>query len=225
MKGTIVNAAAVLMGSGIGFVLKKGLPERYQQTLMTGIGICVGVIGVQMALKTNNILIVIMSILLGGLIGETIDIDKILERVGQIIANQLGNNAGRVAEGFITASLVYCIGAMAVVGAIQDGLTGDATTLYAKSMLDGISSVVFTATFGIGVAFSAVSILIYQGGITLLAGIFSSFITEKILTEITATGGVLIIGIGILMLGMSKIKIANLLPAIIVAGFLAAMID
>jgi uncharacterized membrane protein YqgA involved in biofilm formation len=223
MKGTLVNAAAVITGAAVGLLLKRGMPERYQQTIMQGLGLAVGIIGLQMAFKTQNILIVILSIVVGAVLGEALNIDAWLNKLGNWLTAKLGNQYGNVGEGFVTASLVYCIGAMAVVGSIQDGLTGDASTLYAKSMLDGISAIVFASTLGIGVALSSISVLIYQGSITALAGAFSTLLTGSIITELTAVGGVLIIGISLLMLEVKKIKVANLLPAIPAAVIITAL--
>lgn len=223
MKGTLVNAAAILSGSVVGLLLKRGMPERYQHTIMQGLALAVGVIGLQMAFKTQNMLIVILSIVIGAIIGEALNIDDLLTKLGNWLTAKLGSQYGNVGEGFVTASLVYCVGAMAVVGSIQDGLTGDASTLYAKSMLDGVSAVVFASTLGIGVALSSVSVIAYQGTITLLAGAFSTLLTEQIITELTAVGGVLIIGISILMLDVKKIKVANLLPAIPAAVVITAL--
>ncbi|WP_122628428.1 DUF554 domain-containing protein [Lucifera butyrica] len=214
MKGTLVNAATVLVGSGIGMALKQGIPLKYQETVMHGLALSVGLIGLQMALKTDNILIVIISLLVGALVGETLDIDSLLLRLGDWITQKLGKQYGNAGEGFVTASLVYCIGAMAVVGSIQDGLTGNADTLYAKSMLDGISSVVFASGMGIGVALSSISILVYQGMITLMAGLFSAILSDTVIREMTAVGGILIVGISLSMLEIKKMRLANLLPAI-----------
>lgn len=223
MKGTLVNAAAVLSGSVVGLLLKRGMPERYQHTIMQGLALAVGVIGLQMAFKTQNMLIVILSIVMGAVVGEALNIDALLTKLGNWLTAKLGSQYGNVGEGFVTASLVYCVGAMAVVGSIQDGLTGDASTLYAKSMLDGVSAVVFASTLGVGVALSSISVIAYQGTITLLAGAFSTLLTEQIITELTAVGGVLIIGISILMLDVKKIKVANLLPAIPAAVIITAL--
>ncbi|MEG6584422.1 DUF554 domain-containing protein [Dendrosporobacter sp. 1207_IL3150] len=223
MKGTLVNSAAVLAGSAVGLLLKSGLPVRYQQTIMQGLALAVGIIGLQMAFKTQNILIVILSLVMGAVIGELIDIDSLLNRIGNWLTVKLGTTYGNVGEGFVTASLVYCVGAMAVVGSIQDGLTGDSSTLYAKSMLDGISAIVFASTLGIGVALSSVSIFLYQGTITLLAGTFTTLLSTAMITELTATGGILIIAISILMLEIKKIKVANLLPAIPAAAIITAL--
>lgn len=225
MKGTLVNAASVIIGSGLGMALKRGIPEKYQNTIMHGMALAVGVIGLQMAFKTQNMLIVILGIAFGAIIGEALNIDAGLNKVGDWLTKKMGKagQAGQnnIGQGFVTASLVYCIGAMAVVGSIQDGLTGDTSTLYAKSLLDGITSVVFTSSMGFGVALSSVSILVYQGSITLLAGFFSAVLSENVITELTATGGILIVGVSILMLEIKKIRLANLLPAIPAAAAIA----
>ena len=223
MKGTLVNAAGIVCGSIAGLLLKKNVPEKYQQTVMHGLALSIGLIGLQMAFKTQNILIVILSMVIGGLIGEFIDIDRRLNRVGEWLTKNMGSKYGSVGEGFITGSLVFCVGAMAIVGSIQDGLTGDASTLYAKAMLDTISSVVFASGMGIGVALSGVSVLLYQGMLTLLASSLSSFISEDMIREISAVGGLLIIGISLLILQIKTIKVANLLPAVPVAAIIVLL--
>ncbi len=223
MKGTLVNAAAVLGGAIIGLALKQRISQRYQHTLMQGLALAVGLIGLQMALKTQNILIVILSVVLGGLLGEFLNIDKWLSNFGDWLTLKAGNKHGSVGEGFITGSLVFCVGAMAIVGSIQEGLTGDASTLYAKSMLDAVASAVFASGLGIGVALSSISILLYQGSITLLANSLSGMIADKMIIEMSAVGGLLIIGISLLMLEIKTIRVANLLPAIPIAAILASL--
>ena len=223
--GTIVNATAILAGAGLGLILRKGLPEKWQETIMHAIGLSVAIIGIQMALKTNNIIIVIISLALGAIVGELLDIDKALNRVGVWVGGKLtsskdkGSAAAIIGQGFVATSLIYCVGAMAIVGSIQEGLTGDASTLYAKSILDGITAIIFAANMGVGVALSALSVAVYQGSITLLAGSMESIMSQAILAELTATGGILIIAIGLNMLKLLKIRIANMLPAILIAGF------
>lgn len=223
MKGTLVNAAAVLAGSGIGLFFRKGIPPRFQQTVMQGIALTVFLIGLQMALKAQNIVVVILSIVLGGIIGEILKIDWHLDRLGEWLNGRLGREYGNVGQGFITASLLFCVGAMAIVGSLQDGLTGDATTLYAKSTLDAISSIVFASSMGIGVALSSIVILIYQGGITMLAGLFSTILSTAVVTEMTAVGGLLIVGISLMILEIKSVKVANLLPAIPMAAVLTIL--
>jgi len=223
VKGTLVNAAAIVAGSGLGLLLKRGIPARCQQTLLQGMSLAVILIGLQMAFKTQRILIVIFSMVIGGLIGEGLSIDKGLDKLGQWLTNRFSAKNGNVGEGFVSASLVYCVGAMAVVGAIQDGLTGDASTLYAKSILDGVSAVVFASTLGPGVALSAISVLVYQGLITVLAVQFSTVFNAVLIREITAVGGLLIVGIGLTLLEIKKINVANLLPAIPVAAIITLL--
>lgn len=223
MKGTIVNTVAIIAGTALGLVFKRGIPVKFQETIVQCLGISVGLIGVQMALKTQNILMVIISLVLGALLGEMLNLDALLNRFGDWLTRRLGGQYGNVGEGFVTATLIYCIGAMAIVGSIQDGLTGNADTLYAKAMLDGIFSVVFASTLGIGVMMSSVPVFLYQGSITLLAGILSAALSESVITEVTAVGGVLIIGIGINTMEIKKIRLANLLPAIPVAAILATL--
>lgn len=223
MKGTLVNVAGIIGGSIIGLLCKKNLPLKYQQTVMQGLALSVGLIGLQMALKTQNILIVIISIVIGGLLGELLDIDSKLIKLGEELTNRMGNKYGDAGQGFITGSLVFCVGAMAIVGSIQDGLTGDATTLYAKAMLDTIASAIFASGMGIGVALSSIPVLIYQGSITLLAGSLSGAISDEMIREMTAVGGLLIIGISLLILEIKIIKVANLLPAVPIAAIIVLL--
>lgn len=221
MKGTLVNTVAVLVGSGLGVLLKTGLAEKYKETVMQTLGLAVGIIGIKMALASENFIMVILSLVIGAIMGEYFTLNKKIDNLGQKLTAKCGEKYGDVGVGFVTASLIYCIGAMAIVGALQDGINGDAGILYAKSLLDGISAIVFAATLGIGVSLSALSILVYQGSITLLAGVLQPLLIPAVITEITATGGVLIIAIALSMLNILKIRIANLLPSMLVVIFLA----
>ena len=221
MKGTLVNTVAVLVGSGLGVLLKTGLAEKYKETVMQTLGIAVGIIGIKMALASENFIMVILSLVIGAIMGEYFTLNKKIDNLGQKLTAKCGEKYGDVGVGFVTASLIYCIGAMAIVGALQDGINGDAGILYAKALLDGISAIVFAATLGIGVSLSALSILVYQGSITLLAGVLQPLLIPAVITEITATGGVLIIAIALSMLNILKIRIANLLPSMLVVIFLA----
>lgn len=216
MLGTIVNALSIIGGSLIGLLLKKGIPERINQTIMNGIALCVLFIGISGSLKVNYLLLVIFSIVIGGAIGEIIDIDRRLQGLGDNIEKRLKGRGGKISEGFVTASLIYCVGAMAIVGSLQSGLTGNHQTLVAKSILDGISSIVFTSSLGIGVMLSAVSVFIYQGTITLAASLLSGILTTTVINDMTAAGSLLIIGISFNMLGITKIKVANLLPGVFI---------
>ena len=225
MSGTIINSLLIAIGSMLGLLLKENLPKRYQTTVIHGLAMVIGVIGLQMALKSGNILIVIISVVLGALVGEFFKLDVLMARVGDKLATFVGkffknNDSKSIGDGFVTASLIYCVGAMSVVGSIQEGLTGDASILYAKSLLDGITAIFFASSMGVGVAFSSVSVLLYQGIITIMAGFFTDILSEQVINEMTATGGVLIIGISLSMLKLVEVKIANLLPAILFAVFL-----
>ena len=219
--GTIANAAAIICGALAGIVLRRGLPEKWQQTIMQGVALCIVVIGLQMAFKTANIVIVVVSLVIGSIIGEYFDIEGNLQQFGKVYHGKDGSFAAQLARGFISSTLIFCIGAMAVVGALQDGLKQDPTILYAKATLDGIISVILTTNLGIGVAFSAFSVFIYQGCLTLLAAFLQTVMTEAVLNEITACGGVLITAIGINMLKILEIRISNQLPAIFISWLLA----
>jgi uncharacterized membrane protein YqgA involved in biofilm formation len=219
MLGTIVNAAAIIAGSLAGFIINLmigKIPERINDTIMKGVGLSVLLIGISSSLKVNNTLLVIFSMVTGGIIGEVIDIDKVLKRLGDGIEKRLKGRGGKISEGFVTASLVYCIGAMAVVGSLESGISGNHATLFAKSVLDGVSAIVFTSSLGIGVALSAVSVFIYQGAITLAASSLSGILTTTVVNDMSAVGGLLIIGIAINMLNLGKMKVANLLPAVFI---------
>ena len=221
--GTLVNSGAILAGAGAGLLLRRGLPEKWQESIMQGVALCIIVIGVQMAFKSENIMVVIFSIVLGAIVGEGIDIDTKLQRFGDWIGSKLigGHDAG--AAKAIGEGLIYCVGAMAIIGSLQDGLKGDTTILFAKSTLDGIIAIILTANLGIGVALSAVSVLLYQGTLTLLAGVLEPVLTTSILNEVTATGGMLIMAIGVNMLKVVQIRISNLLPAVLWAGIIVAV--
>ena len=217
MLGTIINVVAILVGSAAGIALHGGMPQRFRDTIMQGLALCVVLIGVTGAVQTSNSMIVIFSIVLGALVGEGIDIEKRLDSVGNAAQRLFDRGKGgslTFAQGFVTASLVYCVGAMAIMGSLDSGLRGDHATLIAKSILDGVSAIVFASTLGPGVALSAAAVFIYQGAITLLAQFVAPFLTEALVTEMSAVGGLLIIGIGVNMFDRVHIKVGNLLPAI-----------
>ncbi len=217
MVGTIVNVGAIILGAVIGSIMKKGIPERFNNTIIQGLGLAVIIIGIQMAVTSKNILIVILSLVIGGLTGELLKIEERLNSVGLRLEEKFGGGQGDFAKGFVTASLVFCIGAMAVIGSIQDGLQGNSSTLFVKALLDGVSSIFFASTMGPGVILSAFPVLVYQGSITLLAQYVQNLLTQPVIIEMTATGGVLICGIGINILGIKEIKVGNLLPAVFYA--------
>jgi uncharacterized membrane protein YqgA involved in biofilm formation len=193
-----------------------------RQTMMVGLGLAVLLIGLQLALQSNQIMIVIGGLVFGGIVGEGLGIEKRLEDFGEYLQRRF-SGMGKVSEGFVTASLLYCVGAMAIMGALQDGLGGKPTILYAKAALDGIASIALTSTLGIGVVFSIIPLLIYQGGITLAAGLADTVLTESVVTEMNAVGGLLIVAIAIDLLGIKRLPVGNLLPSVfIVIGLLWA---
>ena len=233
LTGTIVNAAAILAGSLLGMLLtwlaghfstllpagSTLLAERLKTIIMQGVALCVMYLGISGCLEGNNSLIAILSMVLGALIGELLDLDKRMRSLGDWVQKRtehLVTNGGQasISEGFVTASLLFCVGAMAIVGALQDGLTGDHSRLFAKSLLDGISSIVFGASLGLGVAFSAVAILLYQGSISLLASFLQPYLGDAVIAEMTCVGSLLIVALSLNMLGLTKIKVMNLVPAI-----------
>lgn len=215
MLGTSVNFVAIIVGGLAGVFFGKYFSEKLKDTVIQGIGLTILVIGLQMALKTNNILILIISLVLGGVIGESIDIQARLNSLGKYIENKLPSKGdGRFTKAFVTTSLIYCVGAMAIVGALEDGLNGNHSILFAKSALDGITAIIFASSLGIGVIFSAVPVLVYQGSIALFATRLQGLLSEAVVVEMSAVGGLLIFGIGITMLGIKEIKVGNLLPGI-----------
>ena len=224
MTGTILNVGAVLAGSALGLVVGARMPERVRETLMDGIGLVVLLLGMQMALETDNSLIVLVSILVGGAVGELLDIEGRLASLGDAIKTRVGSAAPRFTEGFVAASVLFCIGPMAIIGSVNDGLRGDYSVLAVKSVLDGVSALAFSTTMGLGVAFSVLPMLVYQGGLTLLAGLAQSLLSDAMVTEMTAAGGVLILGIGLRLLHLRQVRVANFVPALVLAPLLAALV-
>lgn len=217
MLGTIINVAAILAGSALGVALHGGMSQRFRDTIMQGLALCVLLIGVLGAIETANTMIVIFSVVLGGLVGEGINIEKRLDTIGeaaQRLFTRGNGGSSTFARGFVTASLVYCVGAMAIMGSLNSGLRGDHATLIAKSILDGVSAVVFASTLGPGVALSALAVFLYQGAITLLAQFLAPLLTAELVTEMSAVGGLLIVGIGVNLFEKLHVKVGNLLPAI-----------
>jgi len=236
--GTVINVVAVLLGGTLGTVLGNRLPERMRQTIMHALGLLTIVIGFQLSLETANILIVLGSLLLGGLLGELLRIENAIDQLGRWLERQTG--AGNPSEGraradgspsgattfsyaFLTASLVFCVGPMTIMGSIQDGLTGDYTLLAVKSTMDGFASLAFASTLGPGVIVSALTVLVYQGTLTLGAGWAEAVLTDPMVAEMTATGGVLMLALGLGMLQIKKIRTGNLLPAIVIAPVIVAV--
>jgi uncharacterized membrane protein YqgA involved in biofilm formation len=219
MLGTVVNALAIVGGTILGLLLKSGLRENYRETIVNAIALSVLLIGIISAIKTNNLLLLIFSLAIGSVIGEALKIEDRLAGLGQMIEKRTSSTDGSVAKAFVTSSLVFCVGSMAIVGSIESGLTGNHQTLFAKAVLDGIISIFLSSTMGFGVIFSAVAVFVYQGIITLASSSLKPFLTDAIVREISAIGGVLIMAIGLNMLKIKKIKVGNMLPAIILPFF------
>ena len=215
LQGTFVNIAAIIAGCLVGRWAGRYLSARMRQTLMIGLGLAVLLIGLQLALQSQQIMIVIGGLIFGGLIGELLGIEKRLEEFGLHLQKRF-SGMGKIAEGFVTASLLYCVGAMAIMGALQDGMGGEPTILYAKAALDGVASIALTSTLGIGVIFSVIPLLLYQGGITLIAELAQTILTEPVITEMNAVGGLLIVAIAIDLMGIKRLPVGNLLPAVFV---------
>lgn len=216
MIGTIVNTVSVIVGGLIGLVVKKGVSKRFSDIVMNGLALCVLYIGISGALKGQNTMVIIFSIVIGAIIGEAVDLDKRVRDLGDVIEKRFksGDKNVSIAEGFVTASLLFCVGAMTIVGSLQSGLTGNHEMLFTKSILDGVASILFAASLGIGVLFSAAFVLIYQGSITLLAQFISPYLSDIVIAEMTCVGSLLIIGLGLNMLNVTKLKIMNYIPAI-----------
>ena len=217
MTGVMVNAALVLLGSAIGLLFGKLLNQRLNQAVMTGIGLCTLVIGISGALKGEHLLILIAALALGAVIGTLLDIDGLIKRLGDKAQAMTRQGGASVSEGFVAASLLFCVGAMAVVGSLEAGISGNNATLYTKSALDFVSAIFLASSLGVGVALSAVSVFIYQGAIVLLSGLLAPVMTPEAIAALSGTGSVLIMALGLNMIGVTKIKVADFLPALILA--------
>jgi uncharacterized membrane protein YqgA involved in biofilm formation len=222
--GTIINVITVAIGSSLGLLLRNRLNERYKLIILQGVGILTMVIGMQMALKTESILILLISIILGGLSGQMLKLEERLDEFADKVKNRFAKKEDRYfSEGFITASIIFCVGPMTILGSINDGLTGDINLLAIKSVLDGFTALALTTSFGIGVFFSIFTIIVIQGGLTFSALLVDQFFNEMMINEMTAAGGVVIIGIGIILLDIKKIKVATFLPALVIAPLIVIL--
>ena len=214
LTGTIVNSAAIVAGSIAGLLLGKFIPERFSDAMEKGAALCVLYIGVDGMLAGENTLVAILSIAIGAILGELLQLDEHMHQLGDWVEQKLGGKGSKtsLSEGFVTASLLFCVGAMAIMGALDSGLTGDHSTLYAKALLDGIISVVYAST--LGVALSAIPIFLYQGAIALGASFLAPYLTEAVILEMKCVGSILILGLSLNMLGLMKIKVMNYVPAV-----------
>jgi uncharacterized membrane protein YqgA involved in biofilm formation len=216
MLGTFVNTMAIIGGSLVGLIFSRLIPTKITDTLIHAVAFAVILIGLKMALKTDAFIIVICSLSFGTIIGELIKIEDRVSNLGNWLEERFAKTGSSISKGFVTTSLLYCVGSMAIVGALESGLTGNHDTLYAKSVLDGFGSIIFAASMGIGVLFSAASVFVYQGIITVSASLMKQFLTHAVITQMSAVGGLLIVAMGFNMLEMVKIKVGNCLPAIFI---------
>ena len=217
MLGTFVNCLAIVAGVVVGLFFKNGIPDRYNQTVMQAVALCVMLVGIKSALGCDDLLVIIISLASGALIGEFIGIEAYLKRLGDFMERKMSSasaGSSTISTGFVTASLLYCIGSMAIVGSLESGLTGNHSTLFAKSCLDGITAVILTASMGFGVVLSVIPVLVYQGGITLAAGVLKPLLVPAVVSQMSGAGGLLILALGLNMLREKKIAVGNMLPAI-----------
>ena len=218
--GTVVNAVAIVVGGALGLLAGRGIKVRYQETVIHGLSLCVMVLGLKMALAGQHTLFVISGLVLGILVGEALNIEGKLEQVGLYLGKRFSQKGetGAFSKGFLTTSLIYCVGAMGIVGSIQDGLNGDASTLYTKAMIDGLSAIMYGANMGAGVMASALSVFFYQGTLTLLSSFIGPFVTDAVAQEISAAGGILIFGIGLTMSKIIAMRVGNMIPGLFIVA-------
>ena len=228
LLGSLLNALFIIIGALLGSLFKN-IPESMKQTVMSIIGLAVAVLGIQMGLESGNFIIIIISLVLGTMIGEWLNFDKQFNLLGQKVELLFGKKAaqGSIAEGFVTATLIFVIGSMAIIGALDSGLRNDHSVLITKGIIDGFTSIILASTLGIGVLLAAVPVFFYQGAITLFAGVISTYIPQEALDlfikEMTATGGIMILAIGLNIAGLTKIRVANLLPSIGIVAILVTV--
>jgi uncharacterized protein len=222
LTGTLLNAATVLVGGVLGTFLGTRLPERLRANVVRGLGLFTLVLGVEMAIGTENPLVVLFAVLIGGLLGAAASLDDRLNALGDALQRRLAGGRGRVSEAFVTSSLVFCVGPLTFLGSIQNGLTGDTTLLSIKSVLDGFAALAFAASLGWGVLLSIGTILVVQGGLAGAAALFGGAISDPMVRAMSATGGLLIVGVGLRLLQLRDIKVADFLPAIVVAPLIVA---
>ena len=228
MLGVLVNTFTVLLGSTLGLLLKKGIPARVSSAAMTAIALCTVYIGIDGALEGSNTIVLILSMVLGTIVGTLLDLDGKINRLGQWTERKLKREGQEtsIAQGFVTASLLFCVGAMTVVGSLNAGLSGDNKLLYTKSILDLISSCMLASTLGVGVLFAAAFVFVFQGALVLGAGLLQSLLTDSaMIAEMTSAGSLMIIALGLNLLGITKLKAADMLPAIVFAPFMVLLVQ
>lgn len=223
--GTLINILTVLIGGSLGALIGENFNQKIRVTLLYAIGIFTLSIGFSYSFKTKNILIPLFAVLLGGLIGEIIDIEQQLEKLAEKVKKRIGSADTRFSEGFIAASLLFCVGPMSILGPITDGLSGDYSILALKAVLDGFAGMALAASLGWGVVFSIITIFFYQGSLTFIGYLLGNIFTKPMINEMTAAGGILIVGIGLMLLEIKRIRLANLLPAIVIAPLLVYLLE
>ncbi|MBN8202147.1 DUF554 domain-containing protein [Bacillus sp. NTK034] len=228
LLGTLVNGLLIIIGTLLGKLLHR-IPESMKGTVMHAIGLAVMVLGLQMGLKSENFLVVILSLVFGAVIGESLALEDKLNQLGDWLERKIGSKGqGSISQGFVTATLIFVIGAMAIIGALDSGIRGDHSVLYTKSIIDGFTSLILTTTLGIGVLFSAFPVMLYEGLIALFATQIDRFVPQLLMDsfikEMTATGGIMIFAIGLNLTGITKIRVANLLPGIVVTGIIVSVV-
>lgn len=228
MVGTLVNTGAVIAGSAIGLLIHSRLPQKMVNIVFQGLGLFTCAIGISMSLRSNNMLLMVVSIVIGSLIGQGLDIDKYLRRFSDYLQKKSNKKISseqetisRFSEGFITATMLFCIGSMSILGAIEDGMGQTPTLLYTKSIMDGISSIALASSFGIAIMFSSIPLFLYQGGLTLFAGFIMRYMNEQMVADMTGVGGILLIGLGINILKIKEINVTNMLPSLIIIVMLS----
>ncbi len=233
MTGTLVNTGAIIAGSLIGIGIRSRLPQKIIEIIFQGIGLFTLVIGISMSLRSEHMILLVVSIVSGSIIGQSINLEKYLrnfsdhlqkrysKKIISTAENDKISSSNRFTEGFITASMLFCVGSMSILGAIEDGMGQAPNLLFTKSIMDGISSITLASSFGICIAFSSVPLLIYQGGLTLFAAFIMSFMTNDMTNDMTAVGGILLIGLGINILKIKEIQVINMLPSIIIVIILS----
>lgn len=224
MIGTLVNTGTVIAGSVIGLAVGDRLPERFKTSVLNALGLVTLWIGITMVIRGTRFLAIVASLIIGGVIGEMLAIETNLARFATWLKIKTGSTAGRFVDGFVTASLLFCVGPMTVVGSIQDGTVGDSTLLLTKSLMDGFAAIALSAATGIGVLFSAITVLVIQGGLTLLGGSLAGLTVPASLDQLSAVGGLIILGLGIRILGIKDIPVANYLPALVIIAIVVTFL-
>lgn len=235
MTGTLINVATVLVGTALGALLGDRLPQRVRETVLHALGLITLLVGADAGLQAfrpplstltrASVVLLLGSVLIGGIVGEALRLERRIESLGDRLKARFGRGQARFTEGFVVASLVFCVGPLTLLGAIQDGLTGDFQLLAIKAMLDGFASIAFASALGWGVGFAAITILVYQGGIALSASAASTIFTDVVVDAMTAAGGVLILGIGLRLLDLRLVRVANLLPALVLAPVAFSLVE